>query len=146
LSAERRQAKVPRRARDRPGFGVRHRHRPFDVEAGDGGNGLNGGTNGYSLELQSTPQLQKDEANPVELDDDSIDLYLQVKDTVNYFSTDQTQKGAPSSSRTTTVDANAGKSHVYWSPLAAQTTERGAGIPKQKHDATKTLAMVDALQ
>lgn len=78
-----------RRFRERHGlakFGRRH----GDIEAGRPSNGAN---NEYPLESQSTVHLPKDDIHLAEVDDDSMELYLQVKNTVNYFSTDQTQKG-----------------------------------------------------
>ncbi|KAI0872336.1 hypothetical protein GGS24DRAFT_491560 [Hypoxylon argillaceum] len=77
-----------RRFRERHGlakFGRRH----GDIEAGRPSNGAN---NEYPLESQSTVHLPKDDIHLAEVDDDSMELYLQVKNTVNYFSTDQTQK------------------------------------------------------
>ena len=68
---------------------MKHFHRHTDVELGVIGNGtstpsgspMNAQFQKGSLELMGV------------LDDDSMELYMQVKNTVNYFSTDQTQKG-----------------------------------------------------
>jgi hypothetical protein len=91
LTARRQQPDSPSRPRDRAGLTVRHRRRHLDVEAGAGGNGMNGS---FNLESVTSVQLDKDDADLMNLvDDDSMELYLQVQNTVNYFSTDQTQKG-----------------------------------------------------
>ncbi|KAI8629238.1 hypothetical protein F5Y19DRAFT_94509 [Xylariaceae sp. FL1651] len=89
LPVQRRQTAASRRNKDKPGHVARHRHRPHDVEIGGSRNGINGS---FPLESHSTGQFQKDDNGLMSVDDDSMALYLQVKDTVNYFSTDQTQK------------------------------------------------------
>ncbi|KAI2635024.1 hypothetical protein GGS21DRAFT_490233 [Xylaria nigripes] len=59
-----------------------HRHRPVDVEYGDR---FRSTTDGFLMETYSNAQLD-------DVEDDSMEIYLQVKNTVNYCSTDQTQK------------------------------------------------------
>lgn len=100
LTARRRQPEGPRKPKERMGLKARHRRRHLDVEAGNGGDGINGS---YPLESRTNaqPTKEEDDENQMDfVDDDSMDLYLQVQSTVNYFSTDQTQKGACSSSDT----------------------------------------------
>ncbi|KAI0443131.1 hypothetical protein F4803DRAFT_516336 [Xylaria telfairii] len=78
-----------RQARDRHRL-TRHFHRHGDVELGNIGHSANGS---YPMASHSSIQLQKDDNESLDdVDDDSMELYLQVKNTVNYFSTDQTQK------------------------------------------------------
>ena len=90
LSTQGQSASSRRRTRDRHVF-TKHFHRHGDVELGTVGHGAN---NNYAQESHSTVQLQKSDSELLEdVDDDSMELYLQVKNTVNYFSTDQTQKG-----------------------------------------------------
>ncbi|KAI0542912.1 hypothetical protein GGR58DRAFT_450011 [Xylaria digitata] len=72
----------------------RHDHENEDVELGAANNPANGD---FHLESPLSAQFQKGSTEVIgelmgELDDDSMELYLQVKNTVNYFSTDQTQK------------------------------------------------------
>ncbi|GAP90467.1 putative adp-ribosylation factor protein [Rosellinia necatrix] len=69
-------ADTPRR-RDRLGIPKLHFRRHADVELGEVSN-------------TQDENNQKDDMGPI--DDDSMELYLQVKNTVNYFSTDHTQK------------------------------------------------------
>ncbi|KAI0489518.1 hypothetical protein F4859DRAFT_154353 [Xylaria cf. heliscus] len=89
LSTQRQATNSSRRTRDRHGF-TRHFHRHGDVELGDVGHSTN---SNYPMESHSSVQLQKGDNESMEnVDDDSMELYLQVKNTVNYFSTDQTQK------------------------------------------------------
>ncbi|KAI1754988.1 hypothetical protein F4782DRAFT_527718 [Xylaria castorea] len=78
-----------RRARDKHGL-AKHFHRHGDVELGDIGHGAN---SNHPMESHSSVQLQKGDSELMEdVDDDSMELYLQVKNTVNYFSTDETRK------------------------------------------------------
>ncbi|KAI1079455.1 hypothetical protein F5B20DRAFT_165399 [Whalleya microplaca] len=58
-----------------------HRDSPVDLEKGDEANG--------DTSLKST--RIKELSNLANFDNDSLQLYLQLKDTVNYFSTDQTR-------------------------------------------------------
>ncbi|KAI0450682.1 hypothetical protein F5B21DRAFT_420770 [Xylaria acuta] len=89
LSTQRQATNSSRRARDRHGF-AKHFHRHGDVELGDVGHGVN---SNHPMESHSSIQLQKGDSELMDdVDDDSMELYLQVKNTVNYFSTDQTQK------------------------------------------------------
>ncbi|KAI1180493.1 hypothetical protein F4777DRAFT_249811 [Nemania sp. FL0916] len=79
------------RARDRYGISRRFR-RHTDVESGGVSKDANGS---YALESVSGSPLPKTSIQITDdMEDDNMALYLQVKDTVNYFSTDQTQKGA----------------------------------------------------
>ncbi|KAI1770904.1 hypothetical protein F4818DRAFT_431439 [Hypoxylon cercidicola] len=64
-----------RRHKERRRLIMRHQQTPKDLEKGDGANGS----------FQMKPLASADV-------NDNLALYLQVKDTVNYFSTDQTQK------------------------------------------------------
>ncbi|TGJ88154.1 hypothetical protein E0Z10_g513 [Xylaria hypoxylon] len=93
LSAQLQSPNAPRRARGRHGLTKRfqrHEDRHEDVELGAVGNPANGD---FQLDSPVAPQFQKESIELMgELDDDSMELYLQVKNTVNYFSTDQTQK------------------------------------------------------
>ncbi|KAI1130468.1 hypothetical protein F5Y10DRAFT_119492 [Nemania abortiva] len=79
----------PRRHRGALALALRHSRRHGDVESGHLGTVTN---NDIPLESHSSIQLPKDEIELDEVDDDNMELYLQVKNTVNYFSTDQTQK------------------------------------------------------
>lgn len=89
LSAQLQPPNSPRRNRPRRGL-IKHIHRHEDIELGDVGNSP---TSAHPLESQSTVHIPKDDINSIaDLDDDSMELYLQVKNTVNYFSTDQTPK------------------------------------------------------
>ncbi|KAI0548560.1 hypothetical protein F4679DRAFT_550050 [Xylaria curta] len=82
-------ANSSRRTGGKHGFTKRF-HRHGDVELGDVGHGVN---NSHPMDSHSTVQLQKGDSELMEdVDDDSMELYLQVKNTVNYFSTDHTQK------------------------------------------------------
>lgn len=91
LSAQLQPPNSHHRVKERHSF-AKHSLRHVDVESGRVGNGA---SSSYPLESQSTVQLPKDGIELMEdMDDDTMDLYLQVKNTVNYFSTDQTQKGA----------------------------------------------------
>ncbi|KAI0109554.1 hypothetical protein GGR51DRAFT_511934 [Nemania sp. FL0031] len=69
----------------------RHVRRHGDVEAGRLGIP---GNNEIQLDSQSSLQLPKEDSETEfeGVDDDNMELYLQVKNTVNYFSTDQTQR------------------------------------------------------
>lgn len=67
-----------RRHKERRTRASRHQRTPKDLEKGDVMNGS------FSMKTLSAPIEHND----------NLALYLQVKDTVNYFSTDQTQKGA----------------------------------------------------
>lgn len=90
LSTQPQAANSRRRAKDRHGL-AKHFHRHGDVELGNVGHGAN---SSYPMVSHSSVQLQKDDNESMDdVDDDSMELYLQVKNTVNYFSTDQTQKG-----------------------------------------------------
>lgn len=90
LSAQLQPPNSPRRNKRRGLIKPFHRHE--DVELGDLGNSP---TSAHPSESQSTVHIPKDEINSIaDVDDDSMELYLQVKNTVNYFSTDQTPKGA----------------------------------------------------
>ncbi|CAJ2513303.1 Uu.00g014220.m01.CDS01 [Anthostomella pinea] len=75
-----------RRRKDRTGHVSKHRHPQKDLETG---NSLNG-----NIPLDSIPSLRvsKEAMNLELMDDDGMELFLQVKNTVNYFSTDQTRK------------------------------------------------------
>ncbi|KAJ8125665.1 hypothetical protein O1611_g7974 [Lasiodiplodia mahajangana] len=80
----------PRRHRGL-GHALARVRRHGDLEAGR----LGVANNDIPLESRSTVLLPKEEESENELedlDDDNMELYLQVKNTVNYFSTDQTQK------------------------------------------------------
>ncbi|KAH8157962.1 hypothetical protein CIB48_g10284 [Xylaria polymorpha] len=89
LSTQPQAANSRRRAKDRHGL-AKHFHRHGDVELGNVGHGAN---SSYPMVSHSSVQLQKDDNESMDdVDDDSMELYLQVKNTVNYFSTDQTQK------------------------------------------------------
>ncbi|KAI1115246.1 hypothetical protein F5Y14DRAFT_450334 [Nemania sp. NC0429] len=91
LSAQLQPPSPHHRVKERHSFAM-HSLRHVDVESGRPGNGA---ANSFPLESHSSVQLPKDGIDLMEeLDDDTMDLYLQVKNTVNYFSTDQTQKGA----------------------------------------------------
>ncbi|KAI1365061.1 hypothetical protein F5Y08DRAFT_194530 [Xylaria arbuscula] len=75
----------PRKVKERPL--LKHFHRHTDVELGVIRNGRS------PLESPMSAQFQKGSLELMgALDDDSMELYMQVKNTVNYFSTDQTQK------------------------------------------------------
>ncbi|KAI1265645.1 hypothetical protein F5Y18DRAFT_42029 [Xylariaceae sp. FL1019] len=74
------------RRKDKATSAIKQRQRPMDVEAGASSSVSNG-----DLPLESLPSLQG-LTGSAEVDDDGMLLYLQVKNTVNYFSTDQTQK------------------------------------------------------
>ncbi|KAI1423080.1 hypothetical protein F5Y12DRAFT_560606 [Xylaria sp. FL1777] len=77
----------PRKVKERSIHGM-HFNRHADVELGIVGNGVN-----TPMDSPLSAQFQKGSIELLgSLDDDSMDLYLQVKNTVNYFSTDQTQK------------------------------------------------------
>ncbi|KAI3331794.1 hypothetical protein HD806DRAFT_478301 [Xylariaceae sp. AK1471] len=90
LAARKRQPDAPHRAKDRLSLAARYRRRHLDVETGDGGNGMNGN---FPLESRTSAQLDADDVDAMNfVDDDSMELYLQVQNTVNYFSTDRTQK------------------------------------------------------
>ncbi len=74
---------------------AKHFNRHADIELGVAGNGVNS-----PVDSPLSAQFQKGSIELMgPLDDDSMELYLQVKNTVNYFSTDQTQKGACASSK-----------------------------------------------
>ncbi|KAI0914147.1 hypothetical protein F4824DRAFT_447013 [Ustulina deusta] len=67
---------------------AKHFNRHADIELGVAGNGVNS-----PVDSPLSAQFQKGSIELMgPLDDDSMELYLQVKNTVNYFSTDQTQK------------------------------------------------------
>ncbi|KAI1351180.1 hypothetical protein F5Y01DRAFT_283638 [Xylaria sp. FL0043] len=87
MSAQLQPLTTPRKVKERPLL-AKHFSRHPDVELGVLGNGVN-----TPLDSPLSAQFQK---GSIELmgpvDDDSMELYLQVKNTVNYFSTDQTQK------------------------------------------------------
>ncbi|KAK5633194.1 hypothetical protein RRF57_008908 [Xylaria bambusicola] len=88
LSAQLHPPTHPRKAREIPI--LKHFHRHTDVELGVIGNGANNSP----LDSPMSAQFQKGSIELMgALDDDSMELYMQVKNTVNYFSTDQTQKG-----------------------------------------------------
>ncbi|KAI1436575.1 hypothetical protein GGR50DRAFT_692981 [Xylaria sp. CBS 124048] len=76
--------------RHRHGFVARYRRRLADVESGDLDRTT---TNSYALESRSNTLLQKDDAESADsVDDDSMDFYLQLKNTVYYCSTDHTRR------------------------------------------------------
>ncbi|KAI0409072.1 hypothetical protein F4802DRAFT_311446 [Xylaria palmicola] len=85
-----RQPTTSSRRKDRSGLAKHFHHRHGDVELGK----LESPTNSnFPLESRSSLHLEKGDLPSMEdVDDDSMELYLQVKNTVNYFSTDQTQK------------------------------------------------------
>ncbi|KAI0966928.1 hypothetical protein F4678DRAFT_447735 [Xylaria arbuscula] len=79
---------APRKVRGGHLRGMHFNHRQPDLELGVIANGGN-----TPLDSPLSAQFQKGSAELMgSLDDDSMELYLQVKNTVNYFSTDQTQK------------------------------------------------------
>ncbi|KAI0391168.1 hypothetical protein F5Y17DRAFT_441748 [Xylariaceae sp. FL0594] len=84
MSAQKRQRDAPRRTRER-----RHRRRPLDVEAGAGGEDQ---SDQYHLESHSSTDLRKAGDEVMDMDDDNMELFMQVQNTANYFSTDQTKK------------------------------------------------------
>ncbi|KAI0426801.1 hypothetical protein F5Y09DRAFT_50152 [Xylaria sp. FL1042] len=88
MSAQLQPLTTPRKVKERSMRG-KHFHRHPDVELGVLGNGVN-----TPIESPLSAQFQKGsiELMGEAMDDDSMELYLQVKNTVNYFSTDQTQK------------------------------------------------------
>ncbi|KAI0421015.1 hypothetical protein F5X98DRAFT_289200 [Xylaria grammica] len=89
LSAQLQSRDTPRRARGKHSL-TKHFRRHEDIELGAVGDDANGD---LPLESPMSPQFQKASIELIgELDDDSMELYLQVKNTVNYFSTDQTKK------------------------------------------------------
>ncbi|KAI1499677.1 hypothetical protein F5X99DRAFT_272086 [Biscogniauxia marginata] len=72
------------RKRNRTGH-LRHRRSAKDLEKGDGEDS--------NIPLETIPNTPTTAADPQPaVDDDSMNLYLQVKNTVNYFSTDHTRK------------------------------------------------------
>lgn len=118
LSAQLKPPNSHHRVKERHSFAI-HSLRHGDVESGQASNGA---SSSYPLESRSSVQLPKDGIELMEaMDDDTMDLYLQVKNTVNYFSTDQTQKGARSSREPwcSINTNNTTKSFVHRSPLAA---------------------------
>ncbi|KAI0508545.1 hypothetical protein F5B22DRAFT_659147 [Xylaria bambusicola] len=87
MSAQLQPPTHPRKAKERPI--LKHFHRHTDVELGAVGNGINN----IPLDSPMSAQFQKGSIELMgALDDDSMELYMQVKNTVNYFSTDQTQR------------------------------------------------------
>ncbi|KAI1826464.1 hypothetical protein F4861DRAFT_545994 [Xylaria intraflava] len=76
--------------RNKSGLVAKYRRRLADIESGDCDRNT---TDSYPLESRSNPQLQKDDTESIDdVEDDSMEIYLQVKNTVNYCSTDQTPK------------------------------------------------------
>lgn len=73
-----------RRPKPRKRLTLRHQRTPKDLEKGDDADG--------SFQTQAQTQTQTTPPASVEVND-NLALYMQVKDTVNYFSTDQTQEG-----------------------------------------------------
>ncbi|KAI0197761.1 hypothetical protein F4808DRAFT_438058 [Astrocystis sublimbata] len=87
LSPQKSETPASRRMRNIHSLAKRF-HRHGDVELGNVGQDAQ---NGHPMESQSS--FQKDDSELLEdVDDDSMELYLAVKNTVNYFSTDQTPK------------------------------------------------------
>ncbi|KAI0165538.1 hypothetical protein GGR57DRAFT_125474 [Xylariaceae sp. FL1272] len=74
------------RHKDKATSATKQRQRLVDVETGAASSVSDG-----SMPLESLSSLQAMKGG-AEVDDDGMLLYLQVKNTVNYFSTDQTQK------------------------------------------------------
>ncbi|KAI6087872.1 hypothetical protein F4821DRAFT_235398 [Hypoxylon rubiginosum] len=72
-----------RRPKPRKRLTLRHQRTPKDLEKGDDADG--------SFQTQAQTQTQTTPPASVEVND-NLALYMQVKDTVNYFSTDQTQE------------------------------------------------------
>jgi hypothetical protein len=142
MSDQKRQRDAPRRTKERW-----HRRRPLDVEVGLEGHAANGQ---YPLESRSSADLNKGGDELMDMDDDNMELFLQVQNTVNYFSTDQTAKGSPFHHRNILRHMwnmlMQTTSPMYRRPLAAQATEGEPRIPDEKHDATETLAVANFVQ